>query len=164
MDVCVAHHIAELLEGYLSVLVLVGEEDSFVHDLLELRVFQIVADHHLEDLKSYRETKVNTKSLNGRLVFETGASSTTFLVTVTEVIPHEILDFSTTSNHLSSTHTIYGSPSEVFAISCEMRRFKKSPSGQCGLLLLVYKGDKVIDIIQWRTVRRFEYDFDHYIK
>lgn len=46
-------HGAELLEGYFSVSVLVGVDDGFVDDLLELRVLQIVAHHHLQDLEQF---------------------------------------------------------------------------------------------------------------
>lgn len=51
VNVGVAHHVAELLEGDLAVLVLVGEQDGLVHDLLQLRVLQVVAHHHLEYLQ-----------------------------------------------------------------------------------------------------------------
>lgn len=47
VDVGVAHHRAELLEGDFAVLVLVGEHDGLVDNLLQLGVFQVVADHHL---------------------------------------------------------------------------------------------------------------------
>lgn len=51
MYVSVAHHVAELLERDLAVLVLVGEQDGLVHDLLQLRVLQVVAHHHLQHLQ-----------------------------------------------------------------------------------------------------------------
>lgn len=51
VNVGVAHHVAELLEGDLAVLVLVGEQDGLVNDLLQLRVLQVVAHHHLEYLQ-----------------------------------------------------------------------------------------------------------------
>lgn len=47
----IADHAAELLEGDLAVLVAVREQDGLVHDLLELRVLQVVAHHHLQDLR-----------------------------------------------------------------------------------------------------------------
>lgn len=51
VNVSVANHGAELVERYLAILVAVGEEDRLVDDLLQLRVFQVVAHHHLEDLE-----------------------------------------------------------------------------------------------------------------
>ncbi len=51
MHVRVSHDLAELLEVDLSVVVLVGEEDGLVHDLLQLRVLQVGAHHHLEHLE-----------------------------------------------------------------------------------------------------------------
>lgn len=51
MDVRVTHDCAELLETDLAVLILVGKEYSLVNDLLQLRVLQVVADHHLQYLK-----------------------------------------------------------------------------------------------------------------
>lgn len=50
----VAHHGAELVEGDLAVLVAVGEQDGLVHDLLQLRVLEVVAHHHLEHLRRTR--------------------------------------------------------------------------------------------------------------
>lgn len=41
----------ELFEGYPAVSVLVCVDDGFVHDLLELRVLQVVAHHHLQHLE-----------------------------------------------------------------------------------------------------------------
>lgn len=52
VDIRIAHHVAELLERDLAVLVLVGEQDRLVHDLLQLRVLQVVAHHHLQDLRT----------------------------------------------------------------------------------------------------------------
>lgn len=46
VDVGVAHHRAELFEGNFAVLVLVGEHNGLVDDLLQLGVLQVVADHH----------------------------------------------------------------------------------------------------------------------
>ena len=51
MHVGVAHDLAELLKVDLAVVVLVGEEDGLVDDLLELRVLQVGSHHHLEDLE-----------------------------------------------------------------------------------------------------------------
>lgn len=44
-------HSAELLKGYPAVSILVGVDDGLVHNLLQLRVLQVVADHHLQDLE-----------------------------------------------------------------------------------------------------------------
>lgn len=41
----------ELFEGYPAVSVLVCVDNGFVHDLLELRVLQVVAYHHLQHLE-----------------------------------------------------------------------------------------------------------------
>lgn len=41
----------ELFEGYPAVSVLVCVDYGFVHDLLELRVLQVVAYHHLQHLE-----------------------------------------------------------------------------------------------------------------
>lgn len=46
-------HRAELLERYPAVAVLVGVDDGFVHNLLQLCVFQVVAHHHLEHLEQF---------------------------------------------------------------------------------------------------------------
>lgn len=51
MDVGVAHDRAELFEGNFAVLVLVGEHNGLVDDLLQLGVFQVVAHHHFQHLK-----------------------------------------------------------------------------------------------------------------
>ena len=51
VNVGVGHHLAELLEVDLPVLVLVGEENGLVDNLLELSVFQIGADHHFQHLE-----------------------------------------------------------------------------------------------------------------
>ena len=51
MHVGVAHDLAELLKVDLAVVVLVGEEDGLVDDLLELGVLQVGAHHHLEHLE-----------------------------------------------------------------------------------------------------------------
>ena len=50
MHAHVADESAELLKVDLAVVVLVGKLDGLVHDLLELRVFQVGA-YHLEKLK-----------------------------------------------------------------------------------------------------------------
>jgi len=42
---------AEFLEGNLSVSIGVGIDDGLVDYLLQLRVFQVVADHHFQHLK-----------------------------------------------------------------------------------------------------------------
>lgn len=42
---------AELLKRDLSVAVRVSIDDRLVDDLLKLRIFEIVADHHLEHLE-----------------------------------------------------------------------------------------------------------------
>ena len=44
-------HGAKLSEGDASVSVLVGVDDGLVHDLLQLRVLQVVAHHHLQHLE-----------------------------------------------------------------------------------------------------------------
>ena len=49
MDIGVADHRTELVERDLAVLVLVGEQNGLVDDLLQLRVLQIIADHHLQN-------------------------------------------------------------------------------------------------------------------
>ena len=51
VDVRVADDLAELLEVDLAVVVLVREEDRLVDDLLELRVLQVGAHHHLQHLE-----------------------------------------------------------------------------------------------------------------
>ena len=51
VNVCVSYDFAELFKVDFPVLVLVGEEDGLVHDLLELGVLQVGAHHHFEDLK-----------------------------------------------------------------------------------------------------------------
>jgi len=51
VDVRVADDAAELLEVDAAVVVLVGEKDCLVHNLLELRVLQIVAHHHFQHLE-----------------------------------------------------------------------------------------------------------------
>jgi len=51
VDVCVPDHLAKLLKVDLSIVVLVVEENSFVHDLLQLGVLQVVAHHHLQHLE-----------------------------------------------------------------------------------------------------------------
>ena len=50
-DVTEGTHGAELSEGDASVSVLVGVDDGLVHDLLQLRVLQVVAHHHLQHLE-----------------------------------------------------------------------------------------------------------------
>lgn len=47
MDIGVADHRTELVERDLAVLVFVGEQNGLVDDLLQLRVLQVIADHHL---------------------------------------------------------------------------------------------------------------------
>jgi len=51
MHVSVANYSAELLEGDLAVLILVREQHRLVHDLLQLRVLEVVAHHHLQHLE-----------------------------------------------------------------------------------------------------------------
>ncbi len=51
MYVCVADDLAELLKVDLAVVVPVCEENSLIHYLLQLRVLQIGAHHHLEHLE-----------------------------------------------------------------------------------------------------------------
>lgn len=58
MYIRVAHHATELLERNLPVLVAVREQNGLVHDLLQLSVLQVVADHHLEDLQPWKQLSV----------------------------------------------------------------------------------------------------------
>ena len=51
VHVGVADNAAKFFEAYSPVVVLVGKEDSLVDDLLELCVFQVVPDHHLQHLQ-----------------------------------------------------------------------------------------------------------------
>ena len=50
-DIKILDHVAELCEGDLTVEVLVGLHDGAIYELLELRVVEVVADHHLEHLE-----------------------------------------------------------------------------------------------------------------
>jgi len=50
VNVRVPDNLAELLEAYFSIIVLVVEQDGLVHDLLQLRVLQVVSHHHLQHL------------------------------------------------------------------------------------------------------------------
>lgn len=43
----------KLFEWDLSILVLVGEDDRFVYNLLELSVFKVVSDHHFQHLEQF---------------------------------------------------------------------------------------------------------------
>lgn len=45
------NHCTELFKGYPAVSVLVCIDNGLVHDLLELRVLQVVAYHHLQNLE-----------------------------------------------------------------------------------------------------------------
>lgn len=47
MDIGVTDYRTELVKRDLAVLVLVGEQNGLVDDLLQLRVLQVIADHHL---------------------------------------------------------------------------------------------------------------------
>ena len=51
VHVRVPDDLAKLLKVDAAVLVLVGEEDRLVDDLLQLRVLQVGAHHHLQDLE-----------------------------------------------------------------------------------------------------------------
>lgn len=53
MDVRIADNVAKFFERYLAVLVLVGEQDRFVDDLLQLGVFQVITNHHFQYLKCF---------------------------------------------------------------------------------------------------------------
>lgn len=46
----IAHNRTEFIKRYLAILILVRKADCLVHNLLQLRVFQIVANHHFEYL------------------------------------------------------------------------------------------------------------------
>ncbi|KAI6755250.1 hypothetical protein HG531_004356 [Fusarium graminearum] len=48
-NIGVFHHLGELLEANLSILVKIGLHDGLVHDLLQLLVLEVAANHHLED-------------------------------------------------------------------------------------------------------------------
>ena len=58
VNVCVSYDFAELFKVDFSVLVLVGEEDGLVHDLLELGVLQVGPNHHLKHLEQLTVTDV----------------------------------------------------------------------------------------------------------
>lgn len=45
----VGDHLDKLFEGQLPVSILIRLHDRLVHDLLQLPVLEVVADHHLED-------------------------------------------------------------------------------------------------------------------
>ncbi|KAI6771944.1 hypothetical protein HG530_002902 [Fusarium avenaceum] len=48
-DISSLNHLGELLEADLAVLIEIGLHDSLVHDLLQLLVLKVAANHHLED-------------------------------------------------------------------------------------------------------------------
>jgi hypothetical protein len=48
-NIGIFHHLGELLKANLAVLVEVGLHDGLVHDLLQLLVLKVAANHHLED-------------------------------------------------------------------------------------------------------------------
>uniref|UniRef100_A0A1I8I7K6 CUB domain-containing protein n=2 Tax=Macrostomum lignano TaxID=282301 RepID=A0A1I8I7K6_9PLAT len=52
MNVESTDHVAEFFKGNSAVSILVGKDNCLVHYLLQLAVFQVVADHHLQHLRT----------------------------------------------------------------------------------------------------------------
>ena len=63
VNVSVSNHFTKLFKTNFSVSVLVSEENCLIHDLLQLCLFQIVTNHHLQYLE--------LKKLNNCIIAET---------------------------------------------------------------------------------------------
>jgi len=43
----------KLFERYFSIFIFVSKANSFIYNLLQLRIFKIISDHHFENLKKF---------------------------------------------------------------------------------------------------------------
>jgi len=51
MDVSVPDNVTKFLKGNLSIFIFVCKADRFIHNLLQLSVFEVVAYHHFQNLE-----------------------------------------------------------------------------------------------------------------
>lgn len=52
MDIRITNYRAKFVKRYFTIFIFIGKNNSLIDDLLKLRIFQIVADHHFQHLQS----------------------------------------------------------------------------------------------------------------
>jgi len=90
VNVSIANHLTELLKADFSIIVFISKENSFVNNLLKLRVLQVVAHHHFQHLE---KLSVGDISIVVYVVYSEGKSEFAVLISLDTKLRNTLNEF-----------------------------------------------------------------------